>query len=61
MAKKKRIPKIGDHVSTEGRKGSFIISSIDSNTESAELKPIGHDLALSTMPWEDMTFLDELD
>lgn len=62
MAKrKKRIPKIGDHVSVEGHKGAFIVSSIDSNTESAELKQIGHDLALSTIPWEDLIFLDELD
>jgi hypothetical protein len=62
MAKRKsRIPKIGDHVSAVGRKGAFIISSVDSNTESAELKQIGHDLALSTIPWEELTVLDELD
>jgi hypothetical protein len=35
--KKKRIPKIGDHVSAAGRKGAFIVSGIDSNTESAEI------------------------
>jgi hypothetical protein len=45
---KKRIPKIGDHVSAVGRKGAFIISSVDSNTESAELKQIGRDLAYSS-------------
>jgi hypothetical protein len=59
--RKKRIPKIGDHVSLVGRKGAFIVSSVDSFTESAEMKQIGHDLRLSTIPWDGMTFLDELD
>jgi hypothetical protein len=61
MAKKKRIPKVGDHVSVTGRKGAFIVSSVDSYSESAEMKQIGHDLRLSTIPWRDVTFLDELD
>ena len=59
--RKKRIPKIGDHVSVVGRKGVFIVSSVDSYTESAEMKQIGHHLALSTVPWREVTFLDKLD
>ncbi len=59
--RKKRIPKIGDHVSAVGHKGAFIISSVDGSAESAELKQIGHDLALNTIAWGDLTFLDELD
>jgi hypothetical protein len=62
MAKrKKRIPKKGDRVTTVGHKGAFIVSGVDSTMESAELKQIGHDLALSTIPWDELKFLDELD
>ena len=44
-----------------GHSGAFIVSGIDSNNESAELRQIGQGLALSTIPWEQLTFLDELD
>jgi hypothetical protein len=61
MAKKKRIPKIGDHVAAQGRKGGFVVYQIDSRLQCAELKQIGQELALSSIPWAELTFLDELD
>ena len=59
--RKKRIPKIGDRVATEGRKGTFVIYSVNSGICAADLKQIGSDFALSTIPWRTLTFLDELD
>jgi hypothetical protein len=60
-SRKKRIPKKGDHVKTPGHNGAFVVSGVDSDIESAELKHVGSTLALSTIPWRALTFLDELD
>jgi len=59
--RKKRIPKTGDRVAALGQNGTFIVYSIDSSLRTAELKLIGHDFALSSIPWGALTFLDELD
>ncbi|MGA7220817.1 MAG: hypothetical protein WBX38_21055 [Candidatus Sulfotelmatobacter sp.] len=56
-----RKPKIGDRVGAVGHKGAFVVSATDRDLETAELKQIGHELALSTIPWAELTFLDELD
>jgi hypothetical protein len=48
--RKKRIPKAGDRVPAAGRKGASVVSRIDATAESADLKQIGHGLALGTNP-----------
>jgi hypothetical protein len=57
--RKKRIPKQGDHVVALGHKGDFVISSVDGDLCTAELKPTGPGFALSTIPWRKLTFLDD--
>jgi hypothetical protein len=59
--RKKRIPKQGDHVVARGHKGAFVISSVDGDLCTAELKPTGRGFALSTIPWSALAFLDEED
>jgi hypothetical protein len=59
MATKKRSPKKGDRVAIQGENGAFVVYSIDGSLECAELKQIGHDLAMSSIPWSKLTFLDE--
>jgi hypothetical protein len=59
--RKKRIPKQGDHVVALGHKGAFVISSVDGDLCTAELNPTARDFALSTIPWSNLTFLDEED
>jgi hypothetical protein len=59
--RKKRIPKQGDHVLALGHKGAFVISSVDGDLCTAELKPTGRGFALSTIPWRTLAFLDEED
>jgi hypothetical protein len=59
--RKKRIPKKGDRVSALGQNGTFVVSDVDRELWTVELKMIGHDFALSTIPWGALTFLDELD
>jgi hypothetical protein len=59
--RKKRIPKIGDRVAMPEENGAFLIYMVDSYLGTAELKLIGHDFALSSVPWNTMTFLDEDD
>jgi hypothetical protein len=59
--RKKRIPKQGDRVVALGHKGDFVISSVDSDLCTAELKPTGRGFALSTIPWSTLTLLDEED
>jgi len=58
---KRRIPKIGDRVAALGQNGAFVIYSINNSLRTAELKLIGHDFALSSIPWGALTFLEELD
>ena len=58
-SRKKRIPKQGDHVVALGHKGAFVISSVDGDLCTAELKPTGRGFALSTIPWSKLTFLTE--
>jgi hypothetical protein len=60
-SRKKRIPKQGDYVVALGHKGDFIISSVDDDLCTAELKPTGPGFALSTIPWSTLTYLDEED
>ena len=62
MAKpKKRSPQNGDRVSVRGEKGAFVVYSVNSMVEAADVKLIGKDLTLSAMPWDALTFLDEED
>jgi hypothetical protein len=60
MARKHRIPKKGDRVAIRGDEGAFVVYSVDHSLECAELKQIGLELALSSIPWTKLTFLDEL-
>jgi hypothetical protein len=59
--RKKRIPKLVDRVAVLGHSGAFVISSVDSDLRTVELKPIGRHFALSAVPWRALTFLDEED
>jgi hypothetical protein len=56
-----RIPKKGDRVAALGHSGAFVIYSLDISLRTAELRRIGSTFALSTIPWEALTFLDESD
>jgi hypothetical protein len=59
LVTKNRIPKKGDRVAMQGEKGTFVVYDVDGSLECAELKPIGHELAMSSIPWSKLTFLDE--
>ena len=59
--REKRFPKQGDHVVALGHKGSFVISCVDGDLSTAELKATGRGFALSTIPWSTLTFLDKGD
>jgi len=59
--RKKRIPKIGDRIAIPEENGAFLVYLVDSYLCTAELKLIGRDFALSSVPWSTMTFLDEED
>ena len=61
MAKRKRIPQKGDRVAALGHSGAFVIYGLDTSLCTAELKLIGGDFALSSIPWGALAFLDELD
>ncbi|MFZ0817592.1 MAG: hypothetical protein WAM78_18850 [Candidatus Sulfotelmatobacter sp.] len=61
MAKKHRIPKKGDRVAIRGDEGAFVVYGLDDRLECAELKQIGREFALSSIPWRELTFLDERD
>ncbi len=62
MARRKaRIPKKGDRVSVQGRNGVFVVSRIDVDGLTADMKQIGRDLTLGTVSWTELTFIDELD
>jgi hypothetical protein len=62
MAKpKNRIPQNGDRVEVRGQKGAFVVYSVSHKHQVVELKQIGQDFALSSIPWAALTFLDELD
>ncbi len=54
---KKRIPKIGDRVAASGQNGSFVVSSVDNDLHSVELKLKGEGLNFSTIPWRALIFL----
>ncbi len=58
---KTRIPKIGDRVTAVGQNGTFVVYSVDSRLRCAELKLIGHDSALSSIPWGALTFSEPTD
>jgi len=58
----KRIPKKGDRVAALGQEGAFVVSDVDSERWTAELKLIGPvEFTLKDIPWGVLTFLDELD
>jgi hypothetical protein len=59
--RKKRIPKTGNRVTAHGETGTFVIYSVDKSLRTAELKLMGGDLRLSSMPWHVLTFLDNED
>jgi hypothetical protein len=59
--RKKRMPKLDDRVAVLGHTGAFLISSVDGDLRTVELKPIGRHFALSTIPWRALRFLDEKD
>jgi hypothetical protein len=59
MVKNNRIPQKGDRVGIQGDDGVFVVYSIDDSLECAELKQIGRGLALSSIPWSKLTFVDE--
>jgi hypothetical protein len=64
MSKKKakeRIPKKGDRTAALGHSGTFVVSYVDNDLRTVDLKMIGNDFALSTIPWRALTFLDELE
>ncbi len=55
MPKRKLLPKIGDRVTVVGEVGEFTVSAVNSKAESVELRQIGQDFALSTIPWDSLT------
>jgi hypothetical protein len=59
--RKKRIPKKGDRVTVLGWNGTFVVSSVDSTIRNVLVTMIGHDFALDAIPWDALTYLDELD
>ena len=59
--KKRRIPQKGDRVAVVGRKGAYVVFLVDGSLQVADLKQIGGDSHLATIPWGTLTFLDELD
>jgi len=60
-SRKKCIPKLDDRVAVLGHTGAFVISSVDGDLRTVELKPIGSHFALSAIPWRALTFLDQED
>lgn len=44
-----------------GQNGVFVVHNIDSSLRRVEPQLIGHDFALSSIPWSVLTYLDELD
>jgi hypothetical protein len=59
--RKKRSPKTGDRVMALGETGTFVIYSVDKSLRTAELKLMGGDLRLSSMPWDVLTLFDKED
>jgi hypothetical protein len=59
MSKGKRIPKTGDSVNVVGRDPVFAVYSVDGALQVVDLKELGGDLRLATIPWASITFLDE--
>jgi hypothetical protein len=59
--RKKHIPKLDDRVAVLGHTGAFVISSVDGDLRTVELKPIGRHFALSAIPWRALRYLDEED
>ena len=59
--RKKRIPKLDDRVAVLGHAGAFVISIVDGDLRTVELKPIGRHFALSAIPWRALAFLNEED
>jgi hypothetical protein len=58
IAKQKRVPKKGDRVAALGHHGTFVVSDVDKTIEAVELRMIGRGVALSTIPWATLTYLD---
>jgi hypothetical protein len=60
-ADKKRIPKIGDHVTLTGHHGAFVVSQLHPDNQVAKVKKIGTQTPILIVEWKDLGFLDELD
>ncbi len=58
---KKRIPKIGDHVTPSGNHGAFIVSAVHAENPTAKVTKIGTQFPVLIVEWKDLSFLDELD
>jgi len=60
-SRKTRVPKNGDRVTARGEQGKFVIYGVDVDLQTVELKLVdgGHDLKLSTIPWDALTFIDK--
>jgi hypothetical protein len=59
VKKKMPIPKKGDRVAVTGRKGSYVVFLVDESLQVADLKQIGGDERLATIPWNTLAFVDE--
>ena len=58
-SRKTRVPKNGDRVTARGEQGKFVIYGVDVDLQTVELKLVGGDLKLSSMPWDVLTFIDK--
>ena len=58
-SRKTRVPKNGDRVTARGEQGKFVIYGVDVDLKTVELKLVGGDLKLSSMPWDVLTFIDK--
>lgn len=53
--------KDGDRVAALGQNGAFVVYCIDADLRCVELKLIGQELRLSSIPGKNLTFLDKGD
>jgi hypothetical protein len=56
-----RMPKIGDRVLPNVQHGLFVVSEIDAEAQTAELKKVGSPDIVLTVGWQDFGFLDKED
>jgi hypothetical protein len=58
---KRRIPKLGDHVTASGNHGTFVVSGVHAENQTAQVTKIGTQFPVLVVEWKDLDFLDELD